>query len=588
MTRTLRVSLIASACTVAVAASLQAQPRGTPEWTTSGYDAQRTAWLKTDARLTKAAVEKGTFEFLWKAKFDNEPRQLNSLTEPILQDLLIGYRGFKTLAFVGGSADRLFAIDTDLARPYWMASLNYAASTGGQPPSSWGCPGGLMATPSRRTILAPSTFGGGGGGGFRGGGAASAVGEPGQGAAVLAQRKAQAAAAAAAPAPPRTGDVAVPTAAPNPATAPIPFGGVDPLYAVGADGLLRTLRVSDGAETTTPVPFLPPSAKPSSLIFIEGVVYTTTSNGCGAAPNAVWAVDLTAADKKAVSWKTGGASVAGTAGPAFGFDGTLYVATGNGPATGASTSASTDGQGAATSYSNAVVALDRRTLAPKDWFTAEGAGFNTSPTVVRYKDKDLIAVAASDGRLYLLDSASLGGADHKTPLFVTPKYTGADAAGVGAGGALATWDDGTTRWILAPVTGAADPAVKFAATEAAPHGSIVAFKLVDQGGKISLEPGWQSRDLVSPLAPIVVNGIVMAASGGEYRGPDAALTAAARAQRSTPAVLYLLDGTTGKQLWTSGKTITSFARAGMSAGGGQVYLVTYDNELYAFGIPMEH
>ena len=32
----------------------------------------------------------------------------------------------------------------------------------------------------------------------------------------------------------------------------------------------------------------------------------------------------------------------------------------------------------------------------------------------------------------------------------------------------------------------------------------------------------------------------------------------------------------------------SFARGGLSAGSGQVYLVTFDNTLDAFGIPMEH
>ena len=65
-------------------------------------------------------------------------------------------------------------------------------------------------------------------------------------------------------------------------------------------------------------------------------------------------------------------------------------------------------------------------------------------------------------------------------------------------------------------------------------------------------------------------------------------SAAQRAQRSTPAVLYILDAATGQTMWNSGTRITSFARGGLSAGGGQVYLVTYDNHLYAFGIPLEH
>ena len=121
-----------------------------------------------------------------------------------------------------------------------------------------------------------------------------------------------------------------------------------------------------------------------------------------------------------------------------------------------------------------------------------------------------------------------------------------------------------------------------------PNGAIVAFKLVDQDGKLTLEPAWSSRDLTSPLGPIVVNGMVFAASSGEYRATGGRLTAAQRAQRSVPAVLYLLDGLTGKELWSSGKTMTSFARAGLSAGSGQVYLVTYDNQLFVFGIPMEH
>ncbi len=226
--------------------------------------------------------------------------------------------------------------------------------------------------------------------------------------------------------------------------------------------------------------------------------------------------------------------------------------------------------------------LDRTSLQPRDWFSAPGADFNASPIVIRHKDTDLVAVTGNDGKLYLLDGASLGGGHHKTPLHVTSKFTA-----TGAGTALATCEDQGTRWIFATAAGAPPTGVTFTANGLAPNGRVVAFKLVDQDGKLSLEPAWASRDLISPLAPIVVNGLVVAVSSGEHR-PATAASAATRAQRSAPAVLYVLDGATGKTLWGSGTKITSFARAGLSAGAGQVYLVTYDNHLYAFGIPMEH
>jgi hypothetical protein len=600
MTRWIHVAAIVATAAAASDWLLHAQGRGSTEWTTSGLDAQRTAWLRSDARLTREAVQKGEFEFLWKATFPNENRQLNSLTEPIILDRLIGFRGFKALAFIGGSADRVFAIDTDLGVPYWTTHLNYSADTGGQPPSSWGCPGGLIATPSRRTSLVPPAGRGGGGGrGARGG---SAVGEPGRGAAVLSQapqgrgggRQGRGdAAAPAAPVAP-AGPVAPPAVPTSPAVAPVSFGGVDPIYAMATDGFLHTIRSSNGADAVPPVPFIPPSAKPAGLLYVDGIVYTTTSGECGAAPNAVWALDLAAKDRKVSTWKTGGAGVAGSSGVALGTEGMLYVAVGA-DAPGAPSQPRQGGM------SNSVVALDRKTLERKDWFTAEGANFNASPAVIRHKDKDLVAVTGDDGRLYLLDGTSLGGSDHKTPLHVTEKYTAA-----GAGTALATWEDEGTRWIVATAAGSGSTAATAARSGgAAPAGRgraarggtagsqtgghLVAFKLVDQNGKIALERGWSSRPMVSPLAPIVVNGLVFAASSGEHKGaPGAQLTAAQRAQRSIPAVLYALDPASGKELWSSGKTITSFARAGLSAGAGQVYLVTYDNTLYAFGIPMEH
>jgi outer membrane protein assembly factor BamB len=553
------------------------------EWTTSGGDAQRSSWVRADVRLTKDAIVKGELKFLWKMKLNNEARQLHSLTEPILMDRLISHRGFKALAFVATSSERVFAIDTDLARTYWETVINYSSIS----PPSYGtaaCPGGLIAAVTRPTVVAPPIFGAGGRGG-RGGRSGGSVGEPGRGAPNLqllgqAQGRGQ---GDPAPAAGRGAPPAAP-AAPQGRGAPSPGNGggtTENVYVLGADGYVRALNTHNGSERYQAVMFLPGNARASGLILADGMLYTATSNNCGAVPNGVYAIDLNVEDGKTISWTTGGPNVAGAAGPALGTDGVLYAAVAE---AGGMAGSGVTSQPAQQQYASSIVALDPKTLKLKDWFSAPGADFNASPVVLRHKDKDLIVATANDGRMYVLDSASLGGADHKTPLHVTAKYT---APGLTSG--VATWEDQGTRWILAPVAGAPQSTVKFTANGIRPTGSVVAFKLVDQDGKISLEPAWASRDLSSPLTPVIFNGVVFAASSGEHRGSgDAKLTAAQRAQRSLPAVLYALDPATGKELWSSGKTITSFARSGISASAGQVYVVTFDNTLYAFGIPMEH
>jgi outer membrane protein assembly factor BamB len=83
--------------------------------------------------------------------------------------------------------------------------------------------------------------------------------------------------------------------------------------------------------------------------------------------------------------------------------------------------------------------------------------------------------------------------------------------------------------------------------------------------------------------------VVFAVSSGEFQPTDEGLSASERVRRSSPAVLYALDGATGKAIWDSGKTITSFVHSGgLSGQAGQLYLETFDETLYAFGFPMEH
>ena len=281
--------VIASAC---AAAMVQAQGRG-GEWTTSRGDAQRTSWVRTDVRLTKDAVQKGELKFLWKMKLDNDTRQLNALTTPVLMDRLISHRGFKALAFLGGSSERMYAVDTDLARVYWTTVINYSSIT---PPanSSWACPGGLIAAATRPTSFAVSAFGGAGGGG-RGGRSGSSVGEPGKGApslALVAQAQGGRGSApndpvpagrGAAPGAPRSG-----SGRPRRRWRRLGGGPTDNVYVLASDGFARTINPHNGSDRTPPVPFLPANANASGLIFVDGVLYTSTSNNCGA--SAEWRV----------------------------------------------------------------------------------------------------------------------------------------------------------------------------------------------------------------------------------------------------------------------------------------------------------
>jgi PQQ-like domain len=485
--------------------------RGATDWTTSGYDAQRSSWVRADTKISRATMEKPGFQFLWKLKLKNEPRQMNSLMPAVLLDFYIGYRGFRSLAFIGGSSDTVSAIDTDLGRLEWQKQLlSSAAPQGG----SADCPGGMTTGLTRPTTTAfPAAPAGRGGGSGRGGPARSGVGPPGEGAITLAQ---SAMLRSAPPAPP-------PTAGPRaPAAVAAPYRrGPSFVYGLSSDGMLHAMYVSNGEEPAPPIPFLRANANARGLTVIDEVAYAATTRGCGGASDGVWALEL--ASKRVSSWKSNGA-VAGTFGPAFGPDGTLYVASEGGE----------------------LAALEAKTLKPKSVSKSGGQAFTSSPLLFEHKTKTLVVGATKDGRLHLMDTAALdGSALSKT-----------DPGG--AAESLASWSDGDgTRWVLASTSGA-----------------VAAWKVTDQHGTPVLENGWRSRDLLAPLPPIIVNGVVFVVSSGKP---------------SLPAVLYALDARTGKELWSSGNTITSFVHSGgLSGGSGQLYLETYDGTFYAFGFPIEH
>jgi len=519
------------------------------DWTTPGYDAQRSSWIRADGKISATSVQGPDFKLLWKMKLDNEPRQLNALTPPVLFDFYIGHRGFRSFGFIGGSSGKIFAMDTDLARMDWEKRL------GSQPPSgSLDCPGGMTANVTRPTAAAIPPlipFVGRG----RRNPAGSGVGKPNEGAVTLAVVDRP---SSPRPAPPKSTSSRV-RAAPTRS-----LRGLRLVYALSSDGMLHTMYVSNGQNRVPPMKFLPPNANAQGLIVVDNVAYVATTNGCGGVADGVWALDLES--KKVTNWKSETGAVAGVAGPAFGAEGTIYVATAGG----------------------AIVALEAKTLKQAGSYAPGGAGFTSSPVVIDYNEKDYVAATAKDGTIHLLDGTNLGGSNGQTPVDRTPSYSTSSGF---VPGALATWKDSDgVKWVLAPSGSAPSRGAAFPVTNGqVKDGAIVAWKVVDRNGSPSLEPGWISRDMVSPLPPIVVNDVVFSVSSGVFGAGDTSMSAEQRAGRSSPAKLYALDGASGKVLWESSDAISSFApKNGLSAGAGAVYLSDYEGTLYSFGFPMEH
>jgi hypothetical protein len=579
------------ALAAAVAGSITfAQPgRGGSQWLTALGDAQRTSWIRNDDKISVAALSKPGFERQWTAKLDNQPRGAHGLTQGVTAS---GVTLFVPMSIVAGSSNKVYGIDNDIGYIVWQRQFTAAL-----PASTPGCTGGITAGATRIVSLSPPSPVGNpfGGGGRRGAvGYRSLLGEPGEG--VPAEGRAagpgRAGNPAAAPAPPAARGtppgVEQGAAARGAAAAPAPpipaarggqageripgsprmeegggsFGflfrpsGV--AYVVASDGMLHVLGLASGKDLQRPAPFLPANSKWSSPVAVGTMLYAATGGKCGGAPDGVWGIDLDSDAKPVVSWKTNGGPVVGAV--AVTPDGTLIAAIGPGQTTG-------DGK------ANAIVALDARTLQLKDWFSQPTAEFVTGPTIVQHNNRSIVAAATKDGRILLLDPASLGGSDHATPLHASRPWLGAGAS-VSAS-ALAGWQqpDAGTSWILLPASGG------LAAGTAAPNGpvstgAVVALKLVDSGGALSLEPGWVSHDLSSPGTPVIVNGVVFALAGGSPAGTG----------RGAPAVLHAYDGASGKRLWDSGTAMTASASPGsMWSGLGQIYIGMSDGTLQAFG-----
>ncbi len=358
-------------------------------------------------------------------ELENQRRGLQGFTQGVTAS---GVTLFVPASIVAGSSNNLFMLDNDTGHMIWSRRFE-----GPLPASTGPCTGGITAAPTRIVNAAAEPTPSPGAAtappppaqqGYR-----SSLGEPGQGIPVEPRG------GPGRGGPPgrswswswrsrRTGSPSGP--AYSRSARPRPSGGLGrPMvaYAVAGDGQLHVVGLQSGKDLQKPAPFLPANSQWSNPVAVGTMMYAATSGNCAGAPNGVYAIDLDAADKPVVSYRTNGGSVVGSV--AFSSDGnTLIAAIGPGSVT-------ADGK------ANAIVALDPKTLKLKDWFTQPAAEFVTGPTVFRHGAKDVVAAATRDGRVILLDVASLGGANHATPLMASQSLVA--SGGSIAAEALATW-----------------------------------------------------------------------------------------------------------------------------------------------------
>lgn len=547
-----KASITAGSLFLLLNASISAQQK-VQDWPTWAGDQERSGWAKSETAFTKENASR--MELKWRLQLDTVPSAVNyyaTLTDPVVAANVPTRQGPKTLLFVAGRTDNLYAIDVDSGKVFWQRSFPNPVKPPNPPFTS--CPNDLNATPT-----------------------------------IDKERGA--------------------------------------IYVLNSDGKVRALSLAEGEELIPPTDFTAPFARPWSLNLIDGILYAPIARGCGSTTSTFLGMDLTKPSRPMIRLSTSKGRPAGAWGRGGLVKGPqgLYAQTADGPY-----------DPAAGRFGNSVVAVtkdlqlvDSYTPANEAWLNQKDLDLGSaSPVIFQFQKWTLLTAAGKEGVVYLLDANNLGGKDHRTPLFASPRY-GNDAVTFGFNGvwgAVSSYEDSAgQRWVLVPMQGTvAKDAPKFQYTNGTVvNGSIMAFQVKVENDKPVLVPTWVSRDLELPGMPLATsNGVVFGLSTGE-RGRFLAAGVAARAGREAAmavganaigdlhqnwnasnrpgqgqvqgeaakknefshGALYAFDGATGKELYSSGELLDSWDHnGGMAAAAGRIFVSTWDARVYSFGV----
>lgn len=526
-------------------------PPATNEWLTWGYDQERTGWNRAETTLSPKNVSH--LKKVWSTQLPVpvDKYVLSTVTAPVLVAGVSTPSGPKDMLFILGANNVIYALDANSGQMLWQKS--YPNPETPLKPKDWLCPNTPNDTPTidkARGII----------------------------------------------------------------------------FFITGDGVLRGLNLADGAERLTPVPMVTPFARAWSLNLINNVLYSTSGRACGevsskdsveyyaaisglrragngplldaSALNAADVSDLahpavthffTSGARPAAPWGRGGAARA---------PGGIVLETSDGrydPASG--------------DYSESILKVAPRAARLMDSFTPTNWMDNlmhdmsgsATPVVFNFAGKTLIAASQKESVLRILDASNLGGPNHMTPLWQSPKLGNDEKTGTdpsrGVWGSITTYEDNGHRYLYLPLYGhpSKDAPVFPATNGPREDGSVMAFEVKNDGGKISAVPVWTSTNMIMPDPPVVANGVLYALStGGQamqnmaHPGEKRLPYSESSVLRSTPVsnmVLYAYDAESGKQLWSSGKTLPDWVHFSEPVVAlGKVFVVTHDAHVVAFGL----
>ena len=115
------------------------------EWTTWGYDQERSAWNRGEKTLDKKNVAK--LKLQWSTKLSTPVTDvvLSTLTSPIIAAGVETPQGAKNVLYLLGADDTLFALDADSGAALWQKSFPNPITA--KKNATWLCPNTANATP---------------------------------------------------------------------------------------------------------------------------------------------------------------------------------------------------------------------------------------------------------------------------------------------------------------------------------------------------------------------------------------------------------------------------------------------------------